>query len=944
MRRFVRRYAFVTLLVTATVGASFSAVLPAAQAAPISTATFSADSTTDLAAVSEVLPALQVPGSLVNARIGHAEAASAAQPQSATASASNLDATVDGLGASVQTVTETAPQDDPSGQAQTFGSLSEQPLVATQVIKAFAQARSPVTDSCLASGVSASAARTSTAGVTVGKNVSASLTSAVGLGDIADVGAMSSADTTSLVSAGTGVGDPRAVESRTTATVGPIALLDNAIAVGVVGTPSLTARATGVSGTSSATYTAPHVTVSVNSGSPSNLNTEGIQYVDLDTRVGGTGLVASVTLSLGTIQNVVNTGTAVSASASVLNITISLTAYLLGAATPLTTTTLAIAPMTVASSAPSSGVQCPPASGAPAITSPGDGTTVTTNEPAISGTGTTGDTVTITAADGTVVCGPTAVTAGTFTCSPTAGLPQGSVVLTATDTGGLGATASIPVPITVGAASPPAPVIASPTNGALVNNATLAFSGTGIAGDTVKVMQAGTVVCAAVVTPSGAFSCSPADSTGLGTHTVSATQDNPGPQLTSPASNQVAFTTTIIRTQYTALKPYRILDTRTATRVGSISGPILAGHSLTLTAEELRLANNSAVAVVINLTIVTPLATGHAIAYPSDQSVPVVSSVNFAAGHNRANLVIVPVSADGSITIYTSQTVQVVVDVFGFFASRLESTSGGLFHAITPARLVDTRLTDDPLAAGATRVIPVAGLAGVPDSGASAAVLNVTVARPTVPGFVAAFPSGTTFDGKTSNVNFDAGDLASTRVIVPLGTGGAVSIYNRFGTTPLVVDVVGYTTAVGAFDNTGSHFVAVDPVRRIDSRVGTGTAMTPLGANETRTVQITGTSTVPTQETTAVAANLTAVDPTGYGYLIQLPNGLDRPVASDVNFTAGQVAANLIVSGIDGSGSSEIYNSRASVTDFVEDIYGYFTFTNPCQGIASRPHPNVAAC
>lgn len=101
---------------------------------------------------------------------------------------------------------------------------------------------------------------------------------------------------------------------------------------------------------------------------------------------------------------------------------------------------------------------------------------------------------------------------------------------------------------------------------------------------------------------------------------------------------------------------------------------------------------------------------------------------------------------------------------------------------------------------------------------------------------------------------------------------------------------------------------------------------------------------MPTAGTSAVVGNLTAVDPTGDGYLIQLANGMARPIGSDVNFTAGEVVANMIVSGIDSSGRSAIYNSKVPVTNFVEDISGYFTVAISCAGHVTRAHPNVTAC
>jgi hypothetical protein len=88
---------------------------------------------------------------------------------------------------------------------------------------------------------------------------------------------------------------------------------------------------------------------------------------------------------------------------------------------------------------------------APAITSPANGAPVTSTTPAISGTGTPGDTVTV-ANGATVLCTATVAADGTWSCAPSTALPGGSSpTLTATqaDRTGNASAASAPVTITV---------------------------------------------------------------------------------------------------------------------------------------------------------------------------------------------------------------------------------------------------------------------------------------------------------------------------------------------------------------------------------------------------------------------------------------------------------------------------------------------------------------
>jgi hypothetical protein len=437
------------------------------------------------------------------------------------------------------------------------------------------------------------------------------------------------------------------------------------------------------------------------------------------------------------------------------------------------------------------------------------------------------------------------------------------------------------------------------------------------------VFEGGQALCSAVVDSTNKWTCTPTAGLSVGSHTVVATQTDTAGKTSGP-SNTVTFTITIVGTQFVPKSPYRVLDTRPDTKVGSTTGPVALGGSVTLSAAQLKVPAGTASAVVINLTVDAPAEAGFVTAYPSDQPRPVVSSLNFAKGQTRANLVIVPVAADGSITLYAQQQTQLVADVFGYFATQA-LTDSGLFHPLTPSRLLDTRVGNNtPLGTNETRNLAVTGTGGVPASGVEAVVLNVTVSRPTGAGYVSAFPKGAAFDNMTSNVNFQPGGLASTRVIVPVGADGSVSFYNFNGNTPLVVDVTVWFSATGSNDTTGAQFVAVDPARVVDSRFPeVGTTGGALGAGEARALQLTGGANVPTAGTVAVVSNLTAVNPTVDGFFTQFPTGTARPLASDVNFVANEVVSNLTLGGVSADGKASVYNLAGS-TDVLEDVSGYF--------------------
>ena len=128
----------------------------------------------------------------------------------------------------------------------------------------------------------------------------------------------------------------------------------------------------------------------------------------------------------------------------------------------------------------------------------------------------------------------------------------------------------------------------------------------------------------------------------------------------------------------------------------------------------------------------------------------------------------------------------------------------------------------------------VTGEGGVPSSGVSAVVLNVTAVTPTAAGYLTVYPSGT--PARTiSNLNFSVGQVVPNMTTVALGTDGRLSVYNPNGSTHVLFDVVGfYADGTGP---AGHRFTSVGPYRRFDTRNDwgwVGTEPTPSGPDAQR--------------------------------------------------------------------------------------------------------------
>jgi hypothetical protein len=206
----------------------------------------------------------------------------------------------------------------------------------------------------------------------------------------------------------------------------------------------------------------------------------------------------------------------------------------------------------------------------------------------------------------------------------------------------------------------------------------------------------------------------------------------------------------------------------------------------------------------------------------------------------------------------------------------------------------------------------------VPATGARAVVLNMTVDRATGPeSFLTVWPSATPRP-MASNLNFTSGPATTNLVVAQLGPDGKVNIYNNVGSTDVIADVQGWYAAP-ATPPAGSRYYGLTPTRILDTRTGAGR----LGPGATTDLTVAGVAGVPANAT-SVVLNATVVDPTGpESFLTLFPNGTARPLASNLNFGAGEIVANLVVVRVQ-NGKVSIYNNLGS-THVVADVQGWFS-------------------
>jgi hypothetical protein len=273
--------------------------------------------------------------------------------------------------------------------------------------------------------------------------------------------------------------------------------------------------------------------------------------------------------------------------------------------------------------------------------------------------------------------------------------------------------------------------------------------------------------------------------------TTSYSGDTNNEQASTPcdATNSVVITTLASPSgTYHALPPARILDTR-------YSAPVGPGGTLVQTVTGVGGVPATGVsAVVLNVTVTQPTAPSFLTVYPNGATRPATADLTFVADQTVPNLVVAQVGVDGKVAVYNAAgSVHVIFDVAGWFGPDGTTSAGDRYRALAPARILDTRSTA-PVGPGGTIVQTIAGVGGVPATGVSAVVLDVSVTQPTSTSFLTVYPSGTARP-LAANVNFVANQTVTSLVVAKVGADGKVAVYNEAGSAHVIIDVVGWYSA-----------------------------------------------------------------------------------------------------------------------------------------------------
>ena len=382
-------------------------------------------------------------------------------------------------------------------------------------------------------------------------------------------------------------------------------------------------------------------------------------------------------------------------------------------------------------------------------------------------------------------------------------------------------------------------------------------------------------------------------------------------QIPSPVSGLSSAT------HFVPINPCRIADTRNPN--GPFGGPPIAGG----VSRDFAVPNSAcgipstAAGYSMNVAVVPHGKLGYLTVWPSGQSQPLVATLNSIDGRIKSNAAIVQAGGNGAISVFATDTTDVVLDINGYFVPG-NNAAALAFYQLTPCRVADTRNPTGPLAgpgltAQGIRSFPIlTSPCGLPATAQAYSLNFAAVPKGPKLGFLTAWPAGQA-QPFVASLNDTTGTTAANAVVVPAGTNGDVNVFAT-DATDLVIDVDGYFAPQGPG---GLSFYTMTPCRVLDSRLPAGTP--PFST--TRDINVTASPCSVPNAARAFVFNATVVPAGPLGFITMWPQGQSQPLAATLNAVDGAITNNMAIVPTT-NGSISVFPSGS--TYLVLDIFGYF--------------------
>ncbi len=324
-----------------------------------------------------------------------------------------------------------------------------------------------------------------------------------------------------------------------------------------------------------------------------------------------------------------------------------------------------------------------------------------------------------------------------------------------------------------------------------------------------------------------------------------------------------------------------------------------------------------------------------------------MSNLNFNTGQTVPNFVIVPVAPNGKVDLYNAGPgpTDLIADVFGYYLPGTPTTPGAM-QPLTPTRLLDTRTGNGTTTGTPTRVpatgtitVKVTGRGGIPTTGVSAVIVNLTVTQPATYGFITAYGNGPV--PTASNLNFDTNQTVPNLAVVPVATDGTIHLYNAGPGPPTSSPTSSATPSPEPPPFRGRCNPSPRPGSSTPEPVTAPPPAPPPGSPATAPSPSKSPAAAASRPpaSAAVIVNLTVTQPATYGFITAYGNP-PLPTASNLNFNTNQTIANLAIVPVTPDGTIHLYNAGPGPTDLIADTTGYILGTPPTpQGWARTDAP-----
>jgi serine protease len=347
---------------------------------------------------------------------------------------------------------------------------------------------------------------------------------------------------------------------------------------------------------------------------------------------------------------------------------------------------------------------------------------------------------------------------------------------------------------------------------------------------------------------------------------------------------------------FSPMQPQRMADTRQIAEVSS-ENPLILDVRGTF-----GLPTQGLEAVVLNVTATGATSNGFVTVWPCADTKPLASSVNYTAGEDIPNTVIASPDQYGKICLDSSTPVNLLADLSGWFLN------GDGLHTFTPQRAFDTRKTGFVLTPETPYLLQVTGSFGLPSSGVSSVVLNVTATGATAAGYITVWPCNQP-QPYTSNLNYLPFQDIPNAVIATVDSNGQVCFASS-SPTFLIADISGWFAQ-------GTNLNVVTPQRLFDTRPAKRVSTSP-----TYVLDLSTASPISPGTATAVVLNVTAAGATKAGFATVWPCDQPQPPTSNLNFDANEDIPNLVITKV--SAVNTVCFSASAPVHLLADLFGWF--------------------